>query len=196
MGPCINKFAQDSKVTDHMLRNFLGSIRWGYASDPHNHDNTVHLTVSYEDKKKSTRTYDELVNYGYISIPVDMLNSSEEEDKWLKLNVQKLIEGLHQIVLKSKVFELLCKKLSARKSFVNIIFDRKKKANLPDYLESCAISVKPIKNLTHLLIQEDANRIVDYLYQHRLPQQKYKSSTRKNTADDGDASDDDGDTSD
>jgi hypothetical protein len=80
--------------------------------------------VSYEDKKKITRTYDELVNYGYISIPVDMLNSSEEEDEWLKLNVQRLIEGLHQIVLKSKVFELLCKKLSARKSFVNIIFDR------------------------------------------------------------------------
>jgi hypothetical protein len=62
--------------------------------------------VSYEDKKKITRTYDELVNYGYISIPVDMLNSWEEEDKWLKLNVYKLIEGLHQVVLKSKVFEL------------------------------------------------------------------------------------------
>jgi hypothetical protein len=86
---------------------------------------------------------------------------------------------------------LLCKKLSARKTFVDIIFDRTKKGNYPDYIESCAISIKPIKKLTQLLIQEDANRIVDHLYQHRQPQQKYKNSTPNNTADGGDVTDDD-----
>ena len=157
-----------------LLKEFLNSLSHGYASDPTKADKTVKKIISYEDKRKKERSYEEIHPYGFITIPVESFISKEQEEEWITLRTHDMVAALLEI-LKGEVFKIMCEEFKSRKNFTRIIFNPKQKNNYPDYIESCVTSVKKLDNLTQEFIQPEANRIIDILYQHRLPKPKYQS---------------------
>jgi hypothetical protein len=169
----VREFAYDDNITDECFKHFLVTMNYGPASDPKNTDKTVPKIVTYVDRKKVTRNYEELVNYGYIEIPVDILKTKNEESAWLMENVQRMMEMLHKDVIATDVFEILCKSFTNRASFNNLIFDKKQRSNLPSYLDTCGVYCHPIEHLTQVVVQETANDIMNHLYQHRQSTPKF-----------------------
>lgn len=181
------RFKDDPEVTDPLLKKYLASLSHAYASDPDNYDKTVKRLVEYEDKTKKHRSYEALVPYGFIDIPVDTLESRMREDEWISATSQKILEGLLTI-FRGEVFAECVKRMPNRDRFAEIIFNEKSKSNWVKYMAGAIIRCKHIDHLTDLVIQQEANRITDVFYSNRLTHQKYAPEEDDDCAEEEDPS--------
>lgn len=166
------KFQYDEDIHDLYLKEFLSSLSHAYASDPKGIDNTQTWTKNYTDKNNKPRSYDVIHAFGYITIDTGTLSSKTEEIIWIDKIARQVLSGLHEI-LKSKAWEWACLEAPGKQNFASVIFNVNGKANFQKFIESCVITIKPVDNLHELLVHQETARIIDHLYQHRLPQPKY-----------------------
>jgi hypothetical protein len=179
------RIADDKECTDPLIKDYLKSLTCGFASDPNNYDKTVKKVVEYEDRQHKKRSYEALVPYGFIDIPVDTLDSPISEDEWLSATTQKIMDYLLTL-FRGDLFQTCVKKMPSREKFAAIIFDETKKSNWIKHMASAIVRAKRLECLTHIVIQQEANRITDILYSNRLPNPKCVTA---NDSDDHDSSD-------
>ena len=166
------RMADDQECTDPLTKACLKSLTHGCASDPNNHDKTVKHIVECDDSHGTHRKCEALVPHGFITIPVDSLESPMREDEWLSATTQKIMNYL-LAVFRGELFQTCVKKMPTREKFAEIIFNESKKSNWIKYYASAIVRAKSLDSLTHIFIQQEANRITDVLYASRLAHPKY-----------------------
>lgn len=172
--PTLNKYPEVVAIADPLLKEFLCNLTHAYASDPNSSDKSKRLVTIFEPKNDIGRkiSIDEYRAFSYITIPHASLSSREEEEAWLSTNVQRLMEGLRD-VMNTSVFELALRSNRFKKSFIDKLYEPGKKTNLPDFLSHARGIARPCVHLTDHVIQPEADLITQHLYAHRLKDIKY-----------------------
>jgi hypothetical protein len=168
----LNGWTTEFKVDDPEFDAFLDSLTHAFPRDPTSDDPTKKLVKTFEPQPGRFIHMDQHVLYGYLRIPVDDIESKEEETAWINDQVNSLVGQLRDLLSDAR-FEEAMKQCSFKKDYIEKMFDRKKGLNLPDFMDSCRINIQQVSHLTDHVVKKEADIIMSHLYNNRQIEMKY-----------------------
>ena len=181
----ISKYANKVKQPeDPVVLEAFSNMTYGKQSDPGSADKEKARSISYK-PPNSSQVYEieSHTAYTYITIPHEEFHSIQEETDWIVSKATAFLETL-RIIMTTPTFRMSSSMI--KEEFSKKIFDNNKRSNLPKFLSSAVIRVTPVNSLTDHLIQGTANEITGRLYNNRLQNRKYTSTTNMATDDTND----------
>lgn len=180
----LSKMHKCVRITDPILVEALENMTHAYARDPDSPDAHKKLVKIFTPPGEPQKNIpiEEFRAYTYITIPVENLETTEQETEWLVRTIEALMLQIGDL-MNSNVFELTLKKNQLKKDFINKIYDHNKKGNIRDFLNGVRGKASSVVHLTDHVIQPEADLIMTHLYKNRCVEAKY--------ADDSDEQDDD-----
>jgi hypothetical protein len=169
----LNSWTDEFAVDDPEFDSFLHSLTHAFPRDPASDDPNKKLVQTYEPQPGRFIYIDQHVLYGYLCIPVDDIETTEEETAWINDQVNSLVSQLRDLLSGAR-FEETMKQCEYKKEYIVKMFNRGKGLNLPDFLSTCRINVQQVSHLTDHVVKTEADIIMSHLYNNRQIEMKYK----------------------
>ena len=186
--PVMKAFGEEVAITDPILKEFLMNLDYSPASDPHSSDKNKKLITTFTPKnepKASPHNIDEYRAHSIVTIPVDALETKDQETEWIKDNIRALLMKIREVMM-DETFKDGCFSMPRYANIVHRCYDPSKKTNLPQFLSGAGFKVVFAANFADHIIQHSSNIIMETLYNYRRPAIKYMAPTNEDALQDTD----------
>ena len=130
----------------------------------------------YDPPTKSSLAYRHHHMHTIITLPVYELGSKENEEIWIDLTINKIVDHMRDIFISAK-FQKLYKRLAIQNPCSQVASAHRPKhhSTLPKYIKNTSVRIHPITSLTKHFTRPVANAISQQLSNARLHHLKYDS---------------------
>ena len=168
------RYAETVNIENPIMAEALKNISFGSASNPESSDKNVPWVKTFTNANNQLRRSPYYVIYTYITIPVASLDSAQAEQEWIVTSVGNLLRGIRDLMQKNVFYEMLKRYDDLKQGrFVSMIYDTKKKTNLPRFLANAKFKVEPIDNLADKVTNAVALDIMTKLFSDKSEVPKY-----------------------
>jgi hypothetical protein len=156
---------------DGTIRNMLDNLTHGPMVDESDETKEAQKIIQYT-PRGGTRTVEVklFTAFTYINIPVETLQSKQDEQEWLRMKITTFFDQL-KIALQGKSFETVMKNVNP--TYAAKIFDKSRVSNIYTFIRRANILIDKTEILTKFLTRPVAEAITNHLWLSRCKTTKY-----------------------
>ena len=133
--------------------------------------------------------YDEFLMATNITIPFKLFHTVEEESDWINTACINIAQRFKEIMQEPVFAELLEAAVNSEVFWKRMTKETDDyQMNYENFIENCKVKAEKVDNFNSYIIQDEANRVMNLLFEARLPAEKYGDDDASATDPDADDS--------